>query len=624
MAKSFRKRLSKLFSNNIIIKRVGKDRLRVVDTGKLQGAGNQTNSKLGDRYKRMHGGNQHANYNTTYGYHGNKQELYTDYETMDKDPLLSSALNIYADESCMKNDMGDVLRIESSNEEVKKLLHNLFYDILNIEFNLWTWTRALCKYGDMYLKLDVQKGLGVVNAIPLSAYTIERLEGHDPTNPYKVEFVENASSAVGYSTQTTKEVYDNFEIAHFRMLIDTNFLPYGKSMLEGGRQIWKALRLMEDAMLIHRIMRAPEKRIFKIDVGNIPPNEVDNHMSNIINSSKKVPFIDNNTGEYNLMYNMQNLLEDFYLPVRGASNGTEIETLGGLEYSGVEDIEYLLNRLFSALLIPKPFLGYDEGVEGKSTLASMDVRFARTIERIQKILLSELSKIAMVHLAAQGFEDADLINFKLDLASPSIIYEQEKIELWSSRMNLARDMKDLKMFSEDHIYREVFKMSEGEIDAEKLAVIESIKQTFRKEQIETEGNDPAKTGQSFGTAHDIASMHVSKQGEEGFVEEDPDQEQNGGRPPESGTYGTHDSNFTRDPLGKKDTGIDSDMSINHNFRKNSPLAYEGYRQNSAMAKSIGNKFKGVKSKSIIHESLKATKTDINTGTLLDENNIVDE
>ena len=182
--------------------------------------------------------------------------------------------------------------------------------------------------------------------------------------------------------------YENYEVAHFRLLADTNWLPYGKAMIENGRRLWKQLSLMEDAMLIHRIMRAPEKRIFKIDIGNIPPNEVDNYMQRIINKMKKTPFVDKNTGDYNLKYNMQNLSEDFYLPVRGGDSGTNIENLSGLEFNNTDDIDYLKAKLFAALKIPKAYLGYEEQINGKATLAAEDVRFARTIERIQRIVVS--------------------------------------------------------------------------------------------------------------------------------------------------------------------------------------------------------------------------------------------
>ena len=223
---------------------------------------------------------------------------------------------------------------------------------------------------------------------------------------------------------------------------DANFIPYGKSMLEGARKVWKQLQLMEDAMLIHRIMRAPEKRIFKLDIGNIPPNEVENFMQQIINKMKKIPVIDQTTGDYNLKFNVQNMTEDFFIPIRGTDTATRIDTTKGLDYDGTNDIEYLKAKMMAALKIPKPFLGYEEGVEGKSTLVGMDIRFARTVERVQRIIESELTKIALVHLYSQGFDDEKLVDFSLELTTPSIIYEQEKIELYTSKTTVAQQMLD--------------------------------------------------------------------------------------------------------------------------------------------------------------------------------------
>ena len=201
---------------------------------------------------------------------------------------------------------------------------------------------------------------------------------------------------------------------------------------------------MEDAMLIHRIMRAPEKRIFKIDVGNIPPREVEQFMQRIISKMKKTPVIDQKTGEYNLKYNVESVTEDYFLPVRGGDSGTEIDTLPGLSNNdAVEDIEYLRNKLMASLRIPKAFLGYEEGLSGgKATLAAEDVRFSRTIERLQKIVVSELMKIGVVHLYSQGFESSDLIDFELELQNPSMIHEQEKLELLNQQLDLARDALD--------------------------------------------------------------------------------------------------------------------------------------------------------------------------------------
>jgi hypothetical protein len=336
-----------------------------------------------------------------------------------------------------------------------------------------------------------------------------------------------------------KSEYENFEIAHFRLLADTNWLPYGKSMIENGRRLWKQLSLMEDAMLIHRIMRAPEKRVFKIDIGNIPPTEVDNYMQRIINKMKKVPFVDKNSGDYNLKYNMQNLTEDFFLPVRGGDSGTSIENLAGLDYAAIDDIEYLKSKLFAALKIPKAYLGYDENVNGKATLAAEDVRFARTIERIQRTVVSELSKIAIVHLYAQGITDSEMTNFELQLVNPSTIYEQEKVNLWSEKVRLATDMQALNMLSKDWIYQNIFKMSDGDQNEERVKVLNDIKDKFRFNSIENEGNDPAQAPEPTDVEESLESIKTELTNK-------------GGRPREGNTYGKDKSPFGRDPLGDKE------------------------------------------------------------------------
>ena len=527
---SFFGRLTKLFSSQAIVT-VDKDgKRKVVDTDERQ----RTNlSALRDRYTKLQKSfYEQSGKAQSMAYQQVRREVFRDYDAMDNDPILASALDIYADESTLKNEYGDILTIRSSDEEVRAVLNNLFYDVMNVEFNLWPWVRNLCKYGDFFLGLEMAEGKGIVNVTPYSVYNTERLERTDPDNPNYVKFhIEDDING--------KVDYENWEIAHFRLLADTNWLPYGKSMVENARRLWKQLSLMEDAMLIHRIMRAPEKRVFKIDIGNIPPNEVDNYMQRIINKMKKVPFLDRNTGEYNLKYNMQNLTEDFYLPVRGGDSGTQIDNLSGLEYSSIDDIDYLKNKLFAALKIPKAYLGYDENVNGKATLAAEDVRFARTIERIQRIVVSELSKIAIVHLYSQGIQDAEMTNFELQLVNPSTIYEQEKVNLWSEKIRLATDIKDLNMLSKDWLYENIFKMSNQEAETQRGKIIDDLKDRFRHRSIEDEGNDPAQEDD----AEDV---------EESLEKIKQEIKDKGGRPREGGTYKKDKHPYGRDPLGDDD------------------------------------------------------------------------
>jgi hypothetical protein len=602
---TFNSRLRRLFSTNVVVRRLGKDRLKVVDSNRLQSAGNPHNSKHSDRFAGVRqNGSRYSAYNGTgQGFQFNKADLYSEYEAMDLDPIIASALDVYADECTVKNVEHDVLGIKTNNAKIQKILHNLFYDILNIEYNLWPWVRNACKYGDFYLHLAIEPDLGIINATPLSSYEVIREEGYDPENPFAYRFILQTVNAISVSNKNHIEPY---EIAHFRLLSDANFLPYGKSMIEPARKVFKQLILMEDAMLLHRIMRAPQRRLFYIDVGNIPPNEVDSHMQNIMNKMKKTPYIDEQTGEYNLKFNLTNMLEDFYLPVRGGESGTKIESMDGLSNDGqIDDIEYLRNKMMAALKIPKAFLGYDEGVEGKATLAAEDIRFARTIERVQRIFISELTKIAIIHLYSQGFENEELIDFELKLTSPSIIYEKQKVELMNERQGLASNLLELNMFSEQWIYENIFDMSEEQWTNERVQVIEDLKERFRREQITSEGNDPKVTNKSFGTAHDIASMHVaSGVNLPGLPEKN---EAGPGRPKEYGTWGKHKDAFGRDPFGTKDKAA-PDLSIE---QKNITSFIDALPPTLKTAR-------------ILSDSLASNKPNLDEGTLLDELNLIND
>ena len=536
--KSIFGRLQKLFSTNTIVRKT-QDGVKVIDTDEYQ---NMT-TNLVDRFMKLKVTNYASGHiDSSMAYQQVRIDLFRDYDSMDQDPILSSALDIYADECTARNEMGNVLKIHHDDDHIKQILENLFYDILNVEFNLWPWARNLVKYGDFFLQLEVADRLGVVNVFPYSPYEIARVEQFDPANPQRVKFVyapyQNPLGAYGMAS---KKEFENYEIAHFRLNSDSNFLPYGKSMIEGGRRIFKQLMLMEDAMLIHRVMRAPEKRIFKIDVGNIPPNEVDNYMQKIINNSKKVPFVDEKTGEYNLKFNIQNMIEDYYMPVRGNDNGTSIDTLKGLEYSMIDDLNYLKGKLMAALKIPKAYIGYEEETNGKATLAAMDVRFAKTIERIQRVMISELTKIAVVHLYAQGITDDRLTNFTLELTLPSKIYEQEQVELYTSKVNLISQMQQTKMFSKEWMYQAIMKMAKDEQDEQTLAILDDTKQAFRLTSIETQGVDPAaQTEQPTDVEEEIQKIKTELE-EEGKI----------GRPKDPVRYGKDDHPMGRDPLGVK-------------------------------------------------------------------------
>jgi len=593
-------RLKRLFSNDVIVRNIGGKKLKVIDTDEIQYATDR--NSLRDRFNRL----RTTSYNQytrdfNLSYQSSRVELFRDYDTMDMDPILASALDIYADECTTRNEMGDILQIKSTNDEIKNILHNLFYDILNIEFNLWSWTRCMVKYGDFYLRLHISPEYGVYLVEPLSTYYVTRVENAHLTNKNFVKFQVN----LPYGNKL--EDLENYQIAHFRLLSDSNFLPYGKSMLEGARRVWKQLSLMEDAMLIHRIMRAPEKRIFKVDIGNIPPNEVDNHMERIMNQMKKTPYLDQQTGDYNLRFNLQNMVEDFFLPVRGSDSGTSIDNLPGLEWTGTDDIEYLRNKMMAALKIPKAFLGYDESLSGKATLAAEDIRFARTIQRIQRIIVSELNKIAVIHLYSQGYRDESLVDFTLELTNPSTIFEKEKIDVWKSKVEVSKDMQENKFFSKKWIYENVFGLSDQDMIDLQKQLVDDAKGTYRFKQIEEEGNDPAikflqskdegegdtGAGPADGAA-DTEAADTSPPTEKPPGENKPsDKESKPSEPPaklaERDQTGRKDAGkypFGEDPLGGLENNRKSDLSVTHKYKNKSPLSLESLRGLSDMLNTV--------------------------------------
>lgn len=808
-------RLKRLFSNDVVVRNIGGKKLKVVDTDEVQYATDR--NSLRDRFNRLRS-TSYNEYSRDFNlsYQANRTELFRDYDTMSMDPILASALDIYADECTSKNEMGEIISIKSNNDEIKNILNNLFYDILNIEFNLWSWTRSLVKYGDFYLRLHISPEYGVYLVEPLSTYYVTRVENLELTNRNFVKF--NVNMPYGNSI----EDLENYEMAHFRLLSDSNFLPYGQSMLEGARRVWKQLSLMEDAMLIHRIMRAPEKRIFKIDIGNIPPNEVDNHMERIITQMKKVPYMDETTGDYNLRFNLQNMVEDFFLPVRGSDSGTEIDNLSGLEWTGTEDIEYLRNKMMAALKIPKAFLGYEENLcispdteipllngeiktvseliadyengiknytysidenthnivpgeiewagytrmntevvrvhldngkyidctpdhlfmgrngdwieaqnleqnqslmplyldktnkknmkgyttvynpatdsykilhqlvseyygkkvnrifeynnidykvnfveqytplaksnkgfmnnmvsrqnhkvlkveflskkidtcdltikdhhnfatnagviihnSGKATLAAEDIRFARTIQRIQRIMLSELNKIAVVHLYSQGYRDESLVDFELELTNPSTIFEKEKIEIWQSKIDLCKDLQETKLFSKKWAYDKIFSLSDQDMISLQKQVVDDAKNNYRLKLIEEEGNDPAldflkkKDEEGDGEGSDSGGEIDLGEPSKGEPLKERDQ---------SGRKNARDYPFGEDPLGTLENNSDSDLSVSHSFKDGTPLSLESYK---SLVDSLDDS--NINKKEIINEEITE-----NTSSYMDEVNI---
>jgi hypothetical protein len=376
-------------------------------------------------------------------YEPNRIAAFYDYESMEYTPEISTALDIYSEESTTPNQDGYVLQIYSESKRIKSILTDLFNKSLDISINLPMWIRNTCKYGDnfVYLKLDPEKG--VIGCLQLPNIEIERLErGMEARTMNAVvgSQVDFKNKNLKFVWKTKDMEFNTWEIAHFRLLGDDRKLPYGTSMLEKARRIWKQLVLAEDAMLIYRTSRAPERRVFKVFVGNMDDKDVEAYVQRVANKFKRDQVVDSKTGNVDLRFNQMAVDQDYFIPVRDATQTMPIETLpGAANLSEIADIEYIQKKLVTALRIPKAYLGFEEPVGDGKNLSLLDIRFARTINKIQKSMIAELNKIAIIHLFLLGFED-ELHNFTLGLTNPSKQSDLLMIDVWKEKVLLYKDM----------------------------------------------------------------------------------------------------------------------------------------------------------------------------------------
>jgi intein/homing endonuclease len=355
-------------------------------------------------------------------------------------PEISAALDIYGEESTTVDEDGYMLQIYSESKRIKGILTDLFNNVLDINTNLPMWTRNTCKYGDnfVYLKLDSDKG--VVGCMQLPNIEIERLERGMPAQASRQNVDEPAENkGLRFKWKAKDMEFNSWEIAHFRLLGDDRKLPYGTSMLEKARRIWKQLLLSEDAMLIYRTSRAPERRVFKVFVGNMDDKDVEPYVQRVANKFKRSQVVDSQTGNVDMRFNQMAVDQDYFIPVRDAAAANPIDTLpGGTNLGEIADIEYIQKKLLTALRVPKAFLGFEEPVGDGKNLSLIDIRFARTINRIQKSMVAELNKVAIIHLFLLGFED-ELNNFTLSLTNPSSQADLLKIDIWKEKIALYKE-----------------------------------------------------------------------------------------------------------------------------------------------------------------------------------------
>ena len=395
----------------------------------------QQSSYIADKWAKL----DQSLYNQSVYYEPNRLAAYYDYESMEFTPEISAALDIYAEESTTMSEKGQILTIYSESDRVKGVLEELFVNKLDINTNLQMWARGVCKYGDDFVYLKINPDKGVIGCQQLPNIEIERVEGLSAKTANMNNDMKLPPRELKFQWKNKDLEFQSWEIAHFRLLGDDRKLPYGTSMLDKIRRIWKQLLLAEDAMLIYRTSRAPERRVFKVFVGNMDDKDIEPYVQRVANKFKRDVIADPRNGQVDMRYNQMAVDQDYFIPVRDPQQSSPIETLPGAQNLGeIADIEYIQKKLLAALRIPKAFIGFEEVVGEGKTLALMDIRFARTINRIQKSLIQELNKVALVHLYLLGFED-DLDNFTLSLTNPSAQSDLLRIEQWKEKITLYKD-----------------------------------------------------------------------------------------------------------------------------------------------------------------------------------------
>ena len=434
----------------------------------------QQNKYLKDRWIK-------ANVNlsvTAYAGLNNVKLMYRDADLMDAFPEIGAALDIVSEESTITNDKGMIVNVYSKSDRIKSILEDLFVNRLNIQLTGQMIIRAMCKYGNQFMLLDVDNKNGVKGWKQMPVFNMERIE-NGIQNPYGA----GASIAVNGITKDDADMSTQFiwlddnnsqipfrdwQIAHFRLLTNSLYLPYGVSYLNAARRHWRMLSLMEDMMLIYRLERSIERRVYKIFVGAIDDADVQAYVERIANEFKRTPIVDPMTGQIDLRKNILSVDQDIFIPVRDENAPTPIDTLSAAQnMTALDDIKFVQNKVLTALRIPKSFLNFEEATGEGKNLALMDIRFTRTVNRIQQAFLMELTKVASIHLFLLGFND-ELNNFTLSMNNPSTQAEGLEIENMQKKIDAVRDAvsdpgNGLPVMSQTRALKQIMKWSEKEI-----------------------------------------------------------------------------------------------------------------------------------------------------------------
>lgn len=442
--------------------------------------------ELKDEFSNFYGNMSLQNFSDSYGSSNNtfslsgsntnnvnRSEYYDTFQEMSECNFIHRGLQIIADDGCQKNIEGNVVKIYSDDEETKNILEDLFNKRLNLNKELWSIIYETCKLGDNFYEIipdSYEHPSQVVRIRYLNPKKVNRIEknGKLAFYTYYSEFeVENTPNYFSDIKSDKKQdmVYrlEPWQIIHFK-ISDKDFYPYGGSLLKSGIKAYRRLMMLEDGMVIYRLARVPERRVFKIDVGNLSTHEANRAIQKIKDNYRSNQVMDDK-GNINKTAAALSLTQDIFVPVREGQSGTSIETLqAGTGLQNIDDIKYFRDEILWTLNIPSEYLGLSENAQsGRGSLAMQDVKFARFVERIQYYVEEGLTKIAAIELFFKKKKRNELNNFRLELTPPSNVKEIMDIEYLNQKMGLISAMASTNMFPTEYILKYVMKLSKKEI-----------------------------------------------------------------------------------------------------------------------------------------------------------------
>jgi len=422
----------------------------------------------------------------------NRRRRYKEYEEMDEYPEIGAAFDIYADDSSQRGPRNEKWTIKSESDLVVDEVTTLFEKVKLDRF-LWDIIRNTVKYGDCFteLVLDVNRPKEGIQKIKiLNPNWVLRVENEfGYLKKFLQEIPNNESFSYGQgNVEATPIKYislDKNQIVHYRLhTSDPIFYPYGKSIAALCHRIFRSLKMMEDAMMIYRLSRAPERRLFYVDTGNLPTSKAEMYIERLKEKFKKEKFYNSNQGTVDARYNPMSMDEDYFVPTRNGK-GTKIETLPGATNLGeIEDVRYYRDKLLAALKIPKDYIvEKDQSPERKANLSQLDVKFARTIHRVQINIEVGLENMAKRHLQLKGYPPALVRKLKIQLPEPSDMSAKRKLDLDEQKTRVIQAVQQLGLFSREEIYREYYDMSDEEVRRMKTELEKDQEEMAEQQQV---------------------------------------------------------------------------------------------------------------------------------------------